>query len=647
MRKHAQAALAVWFAVLLGASVGAQSAGALEQTGPLTAAGTAFTYQGTLNDNGAPASGSFDFQFALFDALTGGSQVGATLSVTLTVTGGLFETALDFGAGPFAGQARWLEIAVRPSGGSGGNYTTLSPRQPLYPVPYAICSESGVATDVACSGCVGSTDIASATVVRAVNGLHDNVTLAPGTNIAITPSGSTLTIAMTGVPGGTLPGGAASQTLYSNGSGWLATNALTNNGTNIGITNNLLLPNTASGGASGVSELGGNPFIHNYGGTASTFIGSLAGNFTVTGVDNTGVGASSLASVTTGFSNTALGAGSLLSDTTGTGNVALGLFSMASNISASQNTAVGLGALASQSFDPGSSWDSDNTAVGYNALNANQPTNTGDGIQNTAVGSQVLQANTNGSGNTATGFKALSANVTGALNTADGYLALHLSTGGLANTALGAYAGSGYQGGSFNVAVGQTAGATTTSGNYNIDIGNSGGVGDSGTTRIGDSNETRTFISGIRGVTTGLANAIPVVIDGAGQLGTVSSSIRFKRDVADMGDASSRLMELRPVTFHYKSQPDGPLQFGLIAEEVDKVMPELVVRDASGQIETVAYHELPAMLLNEMQKQQATIKAQQAKIDDQTREIAALKAQLAARDQAIERRLAALEQQAR
>jgi hypothetical protein len=105
-------------------------------------------------------------------------------------------------------------------------------------------------------------------------------------------------------------------------------------------------------------------------------------------------------------------------------------------------------------------------------------------------------------------------------------------------------------------------------------------------------------------------------VDANGQLGTISSSRRFKQDVADMGDASSNLMELRPVTFHYKTHPDGPLQFGLIAEEVEKVMPELVVMDATGQPETVAYHELPAMLLNELQRQRATIQAQQAEIEE-------------------------------
>jgi hypothetical protein len=125
-------------------------------------------------------------------------------------------------------------------------------------------------------------------------------------------------------------------------------------------------------------------------------------------------------------------------------------------------------------------------------------------------------------------------------------------------------------------------------------------------------------------VTTDVTDAIPVLIDSAGQLGTTSSSIRFKQDVAEMADASNRLMELRPVTFHYKAQPNGPLQYGLIAEEAEHVMPELVVKDATGQPETVAYHERPVMLLNELQKLRATIHAQQAQITRLQRQVEAL-----------------------
>jgi len=216
--------------------------------------------------------------------------------------------------------------------------------------------------------------------------------------------------------------------------------------------------------------------------------------------------------------------------------------------------------------------------------------------------------------NTASGSDSLSSNTTGGYNTAIGMNSLSFNTTGF-----------------YNIALGYQAGFSLTTGNYNIDIGNQGVAGEGNTIRIGNSNQTRAFIAGIREVTTGVADAIPVVIDSAGQLGTVSSSLRVKQDVQDMGDASSRLLELRPVTFYYKAHPDGPLQYGLIAEEVERVMPELVVMDATGQPETVAYHELPALLLNELQKQQVqitaqakTMEAQQAQIDSQRARIVAL-----------------------
>jgi hypothetical protein len=406
--------------------------------------------------------------------------------------------------------------------------------------------------------------------VRTLNGLSDDVTLAAGANIAITPSGNALTIAMTGVPGGTLPAGTSGQTLYSNGSGWLASSVLTNDGAaNVGINGALVLPNTTSS-SSGVITFGESRFIHNYAGQGAgggnTFVGKEAGNFTmggpgVEGSYNTGVGHQSLSSNSTGYRNTASGGQSLFFNTTGYHNTASGGESLFFN------------------------------TAGYG---------------NTANGNYSLYNNTLGSGNTANGFYSLSFNLTG----------------------------------NFNIAIGSHAGSNLTTGSYNIDIGNPGMADEGNTIRIGEFRQTRTFIAGIYGVTTGVSPATAVVIDSNGQLGTVSSSIRFKQDVGDMGEASSPLMKLRPVMFRYTSHPDGPLHYGLIAEEVEQVMPELVVRDATGQPETVAYHELPALLLNELQKQRATIEVQQAEIE-------ALKSALADRDRSLERRLVALEQSKR
>jgi hypothetical protein len=259
-------------------------------------------------------------------------------------------------------------------------------------------------------------------------------------------------------------------------------------------------------------------------------------------------------------------------------------------------------------------------AVGYRALQASIT-----GSSNTAVGSGSL-VSSSGSDNTAVGSGAGAGIGTGSNNVAVGFQSL-LSAAGDHNVSIGDYAGI-HLTGSFNTLVGSGAGYNLTADSNNVDIANTGTAGDSGVTRIGDVNrQTRTFISGIRGVTTG-GSAVAVVIDGNGQLGTVSSSRRFKENIQDMGDASSGLMQLRPVTYHYK-QPmaDGskPLEFGLIAEEVNEVYPELVARNRDGQIETVQYYKLDAMLLNELQKQRRIIEALESRLTALEAQISAQK----------------------
>jgi hypothetical protein len=170
-------------------------------------------------------------------------------------------------------------------------------------------------------------------------------------------------------------------------------------------------------------------------------------------------------------------------------------------------------------------------------------------------------------------------------NTADGVRALFNNTTG-----------------SRNIALGIDAGSNLTTGDSNIDIGHAGFANEAATIRIGTGNQTRTFIAGIRGRTTG-ANAIPVLIDAAGQLGTVASSQRFKDDIKPMDKASEAILALKPVTFNYKSDSTGTPQFGLIAEEVAAVNPDLVVRDENGEIYTVRYEAVNAMLLNEFLKE--------------------------------------------
>jgi hypothetical protein len=225
--------------------------------------------------------------------------------------------------------------------------------------------------------------------------------------------------------------------------------------------------------------------------------------------------------------------------------------------------------------------------------------------------------NVTGSVNTATGHTALFSNVSGDGNTALGNRTLFFNTAGGGNTAVGNTALENTTG-SDNTAIGVGAGSAQTTGSHNIYLGAPGVAGESDTMYLGGG-QTRAFIAGVRGVTTGAADAIPVVVDSNGQLGTMSSSRRFKEDIQDMGSISGRLLQLRPVTFRYSqafANGTKPVQFGLVAEEVAETFPELAVRGPNGQIETVHYETLNVLLLNEVQQQQKRIERLEQKLNE-------------------------------
>jgi hypothetical protein len=274
------------------------------------------------------------------------------------------------------------------------------------------------------------------------------------------------------------------------------------------------------------------------------------------------------------------------------------------------NTCVGNGAL--QDNTTGRT----NTAVGTEALLRNK---TGSG--NTANGNSALFTNQSGVGNTAMGQGAMYNNLSGGQNTSIGGSSLRRTTTGSGNTAAGSSALTNNTTGSNNIAVGYNAGRNITTGSNNIAIGNVGTAADAGTVRIGTSGEhTQAFIAGVVG--TVITSGQPVMIDSSGKLGVTASSGRYKQDVQTMGDASIPLAKLRPVTFRYaQAESDGsrPIRYGLVAEEVAQVMPELVISNANGVAESVAYDALPSLLLNEYQKQGARLAAVES-------ELAALKA---------------------
>jgi hypothetical protein len=287
--------------------------------------------------------------------------------------------------------------------------------------------------------------------------------------------------------------------------------------------------------------------------------------------------------------NTAEGQTALLSLTSGTYNTAIGIYSLLGLTDGSFCTGVGAGALLVNTAD-----------------------------QNTGTGAGSLLSNTTGFNNTASGAFALFSNTEGSFNVANGDSALFSNTTGTANIALG-----------------YNAGFHLTTGGNNIDIGNNGQAAESDTIRIGTS-QTRTFIAGISGAT---VTGTPVVVNANGQLGVAPSSQRFKDEIRPMDSASEVLFALKPVTFCYKKEIDatGTLQFGLVAEEVEKVNRDLVVRDKEGKPYSVRYDQVNAMLLNEFLKehrkneqQEATIARQQKQIEALTAGLQKVSAQLAA-----------------
>ena len=379
-------------------------------------------------------------------------------------------------------------------------------------------------------------------VVNTINSLSADVTLAAGSNVTITPSGQTLTIGATGAG---LPSGTANQTLRHDGSNWVASSALQNNGTDVSLLGNLNVQSSFR------IIRGGSHYLHGTGN--NNFLGSGAGNFTATGNFNNAVGVFALKALTSGLSN---------------------------------------------------------TVIGDNAL-ANL---------------------TNGSGNTAVGAQALGLNVTGSQNTAVGLQALNKTTGNN-NIGLGIGAGSNNTGGFGNIYIGNSAGTAISTGSNNILIGNAGFNNESGQIRIGtvEAITSGTVIVGISGF--GSSGGIPVIVNGGGRLGTNQSSARYKEDIRDIDAKSDDLMKLRPVVFQYKEshEPGGLQQYGLIAEEVAKVYPELVVNDEQGRPQAIRSQLLDPLLLNELQKQRRTI-------DQQRAELEAVKAKLEKLEALLEKR---------
>jgi len=269
-----------------------------------------------------------------------------------------------------------------------------------------------------------------------------------------------------------------------------------------------------------------------------------------------------------------------------------------------------------------------NTAAGQLALNANTT-----GADNNASGALALMSNTTGSFNNAAGYSALSANTTGTNNNAQGSFALSANTTGYGNSAMGANAFLNLTTGFRDVGVGNNTGTNVLAGAYDTYVGwgAAGTVDETGVTRIGNPTyATKTYIAGLNSVVTGAA----LYLSSSGQVGVLASSERYKTDIATLPAPTDRLGQLRPVSFHLKSEPEGTLQYGLIAEEVAKIYPELVLHDQAGQIQGVRYDELAPLLLSEVQEQ----RRQLAKVDRLEEQLAAQAQRIRDLEQALTRR---------
>src|SRR5262245_33192895 len=346
---------------------------------------------------------------------------------------------------------------------------------------------------------------------------------------------------------------------------------------------------------------------------------------------NTAEGQSALFSLTTGSNNTAIGYQALFSTTQGFQNTATGSQALLNNTVGRRNTATGFKAL----FFNRANF---NTANGDSALSFNTT-----GVNNTATGVNALFHNTEDKQNTATGFRALFDNTTGIQNTADGQDAIFRNTTGRRNTAIGNTALFNNTIGSDNIALGFFAGVNLTTGDNNIHIGNRGVANEANTIRIGTvETQVATFIAGISGKTA--AGGIPVIVNANGKLGTTASSARYKEAIKPMEKASEAILALKPVTFRYKQEldPEGIPQFGLVAEEVAKVNPDLVVRDDSEEIYTVRYEAVNAMLLNEFLKEHRKNEEQERTIEQQRRGFEGTVARLEAIDRQQQKQIEAL-----
>jgi len=618
-------------------------------TGIVSAQTSSFTYQGRLTDGGTAASGNYDLQFALFDSLSGGAQVGSTQTLnTVAVSSGVFTVSLDFGASAFNGANRFLEISARPAGS--GTFTLLSPRQQITSTPYAVRSLNATTADsVPASGVPsGSSNyIQNSTSQQATSNFH---------------------ISGNGTAGGTLSGSIVNATTQYNLGG--------NRVFSVSGVGSFVNSNTFAGVGAGTANT---PDSSGFG-SSNSFYGKDAGLRNTTGFGNSFFGVSAGFNNTTAVENSFFGGGAGRSTTTGGENSFFGDFAGLSNTTGRDNAFFG---YHSGQF---------NTTGNANAFFGDQVAPNSNGDSNSFFGSQAAAFNFGGSRNAFFGSLAGSSNSGGSNNTIVGFSA-NVGSGNLTNaSALGSQAqvdaSNSLVLGSIKNVNGATAdtnvGIGTTTPQRKLNIKGAGadgfGVGDLLVTSTGDIGAAITlestgfggrkfsWISTSSGADPGAgalavfdpgASAYRMVINSFGQVGigpsapldklhvsgdirvgtigtngclknnnggtitgTCSSDARFKRDIRPFPNLLNRVTQLQPVHFYWRASefPEkgfGEAQsYGLVAQDVERALPELVSDDAEG-FKQVDYSKLPLLLLQAIKEQQTQIQQQQKLIERQ------------------------------
>ena len=574
----------------------------------------------------------------------GVANADGTIEFGLTIVGanGPQHVDVTFSIGPLGGP--WRDgsgvtgtLVFLPSG-AGSGAPRPAPALPDGSVTGPKLAAGAVDGTKIVDGAVAGADVNAAEVQRRVTGtcgtgLYVQSVAADGTVSCGTDSGGVGTItgvtAGAGLSGGG-PSGAVSLSVNFLGSGAAATVARSDHFHGRGASGER---NTAVGESALAAVTSG--------GLSNTAVGQEALNKLTSGDFNVAVGQGSLGLATTASQNTAVGAGALGGTTSGVGNTAIGIGALGEATTGAENIAVGGFALASNT-------GSRNTVLGFGALGT-----FGNATENVAVGHSALASATTGGTNVAVGFQAMMVNTTGAQNVALGTQALFSSVNGAANVAIGTGA-LGAATGSFNVGLGRQAASSLAAGNNNIIIGDGAGANlgtgvvpnnsnilianpgandDVGQIRIGtNGTHTGVHVAGVYG--TPMALGLAVAVDANGKLGAPSpSSRRFKEQIEPLDDVRAVVQALQPVTFYYKPEfaPGRARQYGLIAEQVAEVMPDMVILNAAGEIQSVHYQMLAPLLLAEVQRLERDRAAQQAAIEALQRELAALRARFGTR----------------